>query len=462
METYGDLSGIVFNRRTARLIGGHQRLKHFDRERDVVITERFRKPNAQGTAAVGYLLRGTERWLFREVDVDEATELEMNLRANQPAGAWDPEGLRAVVLNLKSAGRDLDILGFDAQALQKLLAQGGAAAALEPPEAPVPAKPRSRAGTIYPLGRHRLAAGDCRNGKLVEKLLEGVDPACVYTDPPYGVDYRGGQPILNDQRRGDDLATFLTNALRPAVRRAKDTAAFYIWHADETRRDFDQALIAAGLQERQQIVWVKPAIVLGWGDYLSGHEPCYYASKAGLTPAYHGDRTQPTVWRLAALTPDGGLQVVIGPGVLVSDGQGTQVYVTTAPPKGKKVRHLRLADGQTLILGHDAGSTAWEFAREQQVVHPTQKPVALAVRALLNSTREGEWVYDAFAGSGNTLLAAEQIGRCAAIVEEDLGYCDVIRQRFADLVQDRQWSPTQTLRTTAPPPRRPSRKESKP
>lgn len=446
MDKYGDLGGIVFNRRSGHLIAGHQRLKHFDPAADVVIAERHAKPTRQGTVAVGHVVRAGERWPYREVDVDEPTELAMNVRANIAAGVFEKKGLAAIVQGLRDTGTDLATMGLDPAAVAALLGRGETSPVQEPPPLTPPTRPRSQKGKIYELGAHRLACGDNRDAALIRTLLKDVAPALVFTDPPYGVSYQGGKPIAGDQLRRDALAQLIAAAFRLALSYVQDTAAWYVWHASESRRDFDQALAAVGLQERQYLIWVKSGLVLGHADYQWAHEPCYYAAKAGEAPAYYGDRQQATVWRFAAVTPSGALQVVVGPGLLLSDGRGAQLFLVQQPPKQKKVRHLLLEPGETLYLtGGSSEETVWEAGREHAPQHPTQKPVALAHRAISNSTRAGEWVYDCYAGSGNTLLAAELTGRKAALVELDPAYCDVIRQRYADLVQDAQWSPTRKL-----------------
>ena len=64
------------------------------------------------------------------------------------------------------------------------------------------------------------------------------------------------------------------------------------------------------------------------------------------------------------------------------------------------------------------------------MVHLTEKPVELAVRAMQYSSRTGENVLDLFGGSGSTLIAAEQTGRHAFLMELDTLYCDVIVERW--------------------------------
>jgi DNA modification methylase len=64
------------------------------------------------------------------------------------------------------------------------------------------------------------------------------------------------------------------------------------------------------------------------------------------------------------------------------------------------------------------------------MVHLTEKPVELATRAIAYSSKRGENVLDLFGGSGSTLIAAEQTGRRARLMEIDPAYADVIVQRF--------------------------------
>ena len=112
MLRFGDLSGIVFNRRTGRLIGGHQRTKHFDPEAPVEYTSTAHKPNAQGTIATGFITMDGERWQYREVDVDETTEKAMNLAANRHGGEFDAPLLAGVLQELDEEGFDMDLAGF--------------------------------------------------------------------------------------------------------------------------------------------------------------------------------------------------------------------------------------------------------------------------------------------------------------------------------------------------------------
>lgn len=301
-----------------------------------------------------------------------------------------------------------------------------------------PEEPISRPGDLWLLGPHRLICGSATDRATIERLMNGQKGHCVFTDPPYGVSYetQSGrfEMIENDDKTGDDLmAGLLVPAFRHYVEYTIPDAAFYIWHASSTRRDFEDAMTAVGLIENQYIIWVKNGAVLGHADYQWAHEPCFYASKAGHSPRFFGDRTQKTVWR-ATLRRKGSLETVLGNGLVLTDGAGGKIFIADKPPKGKKIRYIRLSDGRTVfIYTENKQSTVWEVARESKTEHPTQKPVELAVRAIENSTQPGEIVLDFFAGSGTTLIGAEITGRIAYVVELDPKYCDVIIKRYAKI-----------------------------
>lgn len=229
----------------------------------------------------------------------------------------------------------------------------------------------------------------------------------------------------------DDLYnTLLLPAFNNYRKHTIPKAAFYIWHAGSTRRDFEDAMTQAGLAERQYIIWAKNGISIGRSDYQHAHEPCFYAAKDGETPNYYGDRAQHTIWRVT--TKQDGLQMtVLGGGVVLTDGKGGQLCITDKPPKGKKMRYIRMEEGQPVDLYRDDRmQTLWEVARETGYLHPTQKPVEIPVRAIENSSQPGDIVLDFFGGSGSTLMGAELTGRRCYTTELDPVYCDVIVSRY--------------------------------
>lgn len=300
-------------------------------------------------------------------------------------------------------------------------------------EQPLP--PMSKPGDLWILGEHRLICGDATDAATIERLMNGEKGAMVHTDPPYGVSYETQSGnfgmIKNDDKTHDELFyKLLLPAFNLYRKHTIEKAAFYIWHASSTRRDFEDAMTAAGLMENQYLIWQKNGITLGRSDYQWSHEPCFYASRAGISPNFYGDRAQHTVWRVTTCQ-DGSMMTVLGSGVVLTDGTGGKICITDKAPKGKKMRYIRMEEGKPIDLyQEDRLQTVWEVSRETNTLHPTQKPVELSMRAIENSSQPGEIVLDFFGGSGSTLLGAEMTGRRCFTTELDPVYCDVIISRY--------------------------------
>jgi DNA modification methylase len=366
-------------------------------------------------------------------------KVAMRLSDNQVAllSGWD-RGLVAGELRMLSrAGYDIPLLGFGEAQLR-----GWGVAIdefpVDPEDAPLPQKrPVVRKGDLWALGTHRMLCGDATKPEGWSTLFRREMASLVFTDPPYGVSYAGRsgkfEVIEGDDKRRDDLYRMLVESFKNMTRHSTDLAAFYIWHASSSRNDFAEAMTAAGLIERQYLIWAKPSISLGYSDYQWAHEPCFYASK-GPSPKFYGDATSSTIWRVG-LVGAKSASVTLGTGLLVLDGTGRMLYLQPKPPKAKKVRELRLAkDRQELHVVDESGSgangTMWEVARERDYEHPTQKPVELARRAIENSSLPGEIVADGFLGSGTTLIAAEITGRRCFGLELDPIYADIVVRRW--------------------------------
>lgn len=292
---------------------------------------------------------------------------------------WDYDLLSLELTDLQQADFDLSLLGFDADELDKLLNGEDAVAEgmTNPDEVPEPPEePISKRGEIYQLDSHRLMCGDATDNANVEALMCGEKANLLLQDPPYNVAYEGGTAehltIQNDNMDDAAFFNFLTDAFKCAVEVMKPGASYYIFHADSEGYNFRGACKAAGLQVRQCLVWKKDSLVLGRQDYQWEHEPILYGWKDGAAHNWYSDRKQTTVL---------------------------------------------------------------EFDRpKRSELHPTTKPVEILVYLIKNSSQRGELVADFFGGSGSTLIACEQTGRKAYLMELDEKYCDVIRKRWAEFV----------------------------
>lgn len=249
----------------------------------------------------------------------------------------------------------------------------------EAPEVDEYAQPIAKLGDIWQLGRHRLMCGDSTSIEDVEKLMGGQLADMLLTDPPYGVDYTGktkdALKIENDSKSDDEFIAFLQAAFESANSAMKPGAAFYIWHADSKAYVFRMACQMVGWEVRQVLIWVKNAMVMGRQDYQWKHEPCLYGWKSGAGHLWASDRKQTTVL---------------------------------------------------------------EFDRQtKNKNHPTMKPVALFDYQIKNNTKGGDVVLDLFGGSGTTIIACEQNGREARVMEFDPRYCDVIVKRWENLTGEK-------------------------
>jgi ParB-like chromosome segregation protein Spo0J len=218
---------------------------------------------------------------------------------------WDDALLAAELTDLQDLAFDLDLIGFDAAELGKLLGSGDAVDDEDQvPDAP--AEPVSRAGDLWVLGRHRLLCGNGTAAADVSHLLGSVRPHLMVTDPPYGVKYdpawRNDVGAAQTRRTGkvmnDDRADWREAwALFPG-----DVA--YVWHGALHAGTVADSLAAAGFEIRSQIIWTKERLVLSRGHYHWQHEPCWYAVRKGGSGTWGGDRKQTTVWPIASKGQD--------------------------------------------------------------------------------------------------------------------------------------------------------------
>jgi DNA modification methylase len=307
---------------------------------------------------------------------------------------WDDELLSLEFADLSALAYDINLTGFDGKEIDDLLAaQGGDEDADLVP--PLPKEPVTRHGDLWLCGSHRVLCEDSTNGVAVARLLGDHKPFLMVTDPPYGIELdsewrdRAGlngcgpaessymkhrteghtNTSISSDTRADWSDAF---ALVPSLQVA------YVWHASIFTREVLNGLERIGFLYPQQIIWNKGRVVLTRTHYWYQHEPCLYVRKK-KAPWFGEAGKNATIW-------------------------------DSPSPK--------------FIMG---GSD------EQKFDHPTQKPVELMRRPILNHTKRGESVYEPFLGSGTTLAAAEVTGRVCYGLELDPKFCDVIVQRWQNL-----------------------------
>jgi len=205
---------------------------------------------------------------------------------------WDTTVLSLELNTLKDVGFDLDIIGFDDKELSVLLEPEQVQGLTDEDEVPSPPEePKTKLGDIYQLGNHRLMCGDSTSIDAVDRLMGSTKADMVFTDPPYGVDYKG---INNDDRAG--LEELLRGAFGNYLATSKSGAACYVFHSDRCA-DIFHVVFREFFHFSSMIVWAKNSLTLSRTDYQSQHEPCLYGWMKDGKHAFYGDRKQVSVWR---------------------------------------------------------------------------------------------------------------------------------------------------------------------
>lgn len=292
---------------------------------------------------------------------------------------WDDAMLRIELQSLQEDGFNLDITGFDADALGEIMAGEETTVDGNTDEDAIPELSEtaiSRPGDVWILGNHRLVCGDATQEPSYEQLLAGQRVQMIWSDLPYNVNYANSakdklrgkhRPILNDNL-GEGFYDFVFDALSLMLPHCD--GAVYIAMSSSELDTLQAAFRAAGGKWSTFIIWAKHTFTLGRADYQRQYEPILYGWPEGSSRHWCGDRDQGDVWNI------------------------------------KKPARNDL--------------------------HPTMKPVELMERSIRNSSRPGDVVLDCFGGSGSTLIAAEKSGRRCFMMELDPKYCDVIVRRWQE------------------------------
>ena len=299
-------------------------------------------------------------------------------RINQDS-EWDFSKLTLEFKDISKLDFNLDSLGFEKNELDDLIIDEVKGFTDDDAVPDKPKKPKSKLGEIYQLGHHRVMCGDATKEEDINKLMDGNKADMVFTDPPYNVDYSGRGKnnlgkIKNDNQNVDNFNQFLLDAFSLIYDNLKSLSLIYVCHPDSHSKPkiaFETAFDQY-FNKSSTIIWDKGNAGMGWQDYRSQHEPLLYGWKKGNGKHnFYGDRTQTSVWYL----------------------------------KRDSVANYS---------------------------HPTQKPVALSSKAILNSCKKNEIVFDPFLGSGSTLIACEKLNRKFYGLELDPIYVDVIIKRWED------------------------------
>jgi len=302
-----------------------------------------------------------------EVKLTPDKEKELNIRLNKNTGEWDYDTLA----NYFDVG-ELTDWGFTEDDLQ-FFEPEEITGLIDDDEVPEVEESKTKTGDIWLLGEHRVLCGDATKKEDVERLMDGQKADMVFTDPPYGVDYDGGiQFTKNGVKKGqrsklkNDNHSIYSSII--PILAEYCNGSIYVWFAGSKAKDIYNSIDGVG-EISALIIWVKNG---GYGalnaQYKQKHEPCLYWKPKNTTMNWCGSTTENTIWEIDK-------------------------------------------DGKNKL-------------------HPTQKPVALGVKAISN--HKADKVLDLFLGSGSTLIACEKTNRKCYGMEIDAHYCDVIVKRWED------------------------------
>ena len=415
----------------------------------------FRQPivvDEEGVIIIGHTrLKAAKQLGLSEVPVHIARGLlpgqvkALRIADNKTAelAEWNLELLPIELAELQGMDFDLGALGFDQDELAQLLDPGVQEGLTDPDEIPAPPDEAvTQPGDLWILGEHRLLCGDSSKPADLDRLLDGQPIHLCNTDPPYNVKveprsnnaiaaglssfqsavrspqsgaegYESSscrrqtqdsrllhhqsldvarhpekskptqkklrakdRPLANDFVSDDEFDRLLDAWFGNIARVLAPGRGFYIWGGYANCANYPPFLKKHGLYFSQAVIWDKQHPVLTRKDFMGAHEWCFYGWKEGAAHEFFGPNNATDLWHVKKVNP-------------------------------------------------------------QSMVHLTEKPVELAVRAVQFSSRTGENVLDLFGGSGSTLIAAEQTGRRAFLMELDPLYCDVIVQRYEQFTKNK-------------------------
>jgi len=315
------------------------------------------------------------------VDLDDAKEKALNVALNKISGEWDFIKLKDVLTDIDTGDFDIELTGFDLDEIENLITfdkepeedNFDADAAIDEIE-----EPKTKRGDIYLLGKHRLMCGDSTIKEDVERLMDGKKADMVFTDPPYGVNYHS------------------------------QTSSMY-YGKGRKGKERDKIIGDENTEIYKKFVPIMKENVVG---------PMYVFCGAG------------TEIDLLMVFRDNSLILI---NTLIWDKMrfGGHALGANYKPRFEMFYYVIGKNTDRLWAGKNDEETLWQLKRDNKTeFHTTQKPIALAMRAITNHT--AKLILDLFGGSGSTLIACEQLNRICYMMELDERYCDVIVRRWEE------------------------------
>lgn len=383
LEKFGLVDLLVVNKRNMRIVSGHQRYKILQEE-------------------------GVESVTCIMVDMDEISEMAMNVTLNSQeiVGSWT-QALIPILEKLRTEASD-DYLALRLKELREEVAdmeiENTGAGTTLPDDVPEPPKePVTRPGDLWILGDHRLLCGDSTNEADVARLMDGHKASLFATDPPYCVDYtgadrpNGGKDWSDVYREIDipDAVDFMRKFFTVGIKHIKEGTALYLWHACRRRRDIEDVCKELNILIHQQIIWVKPCVILTYSFYSWRHEPCLLMWIKGQRPEYKPkNKSIGSVWTLD---------------------------------------YLRTGDPASPEYYTDVWHLDWEGKkRNPGLDHPTVKPTEVFAIPMRVHTVPGDVCFEPFSGSGSQIIAGERLNRRVFAMELEPVFCDVAVRRWEE------------------------------
>lgn len=389
LHRFGDLSGFVFNVRTNRLVGGHQRQKVLPSDAQIHSTPLKNKSNV-GTISAGYVLIEGERFAYREVDWDETTETAAMIAANQHGGEWDMKILPDLILEVDENNFAMDLLGFEGPELKDIMAPVGGIPVIEDELPKLQMVAKTQRGQIIKLGNHRLICGSATDAIDWGNLLDHKKLDLCFTSPPYNVGksatlganksmgdskYRSHDDGLSQENYLDFLKCFTENCIEN---------------------------VKCSIVNIQQLAGNKVAFI----DYIH---------------SFKNHLIDIGIWDKGHAAP------AIAANVLTSRFEYLLFFSNEKDPS----RAIPTADFRGTISNVYEGPP--QRQNEFSELHSATFPLHLPSWAIQSFTKEGDTVIDPFGGTGTTLIAAEKLNRKCFMIELDPIYCDLIIKRWENL-----------------------------
>ncbi|MBF0387582.1 MAG: DNA modification methylase [Candidatus Omnitrophica bacterium] len=321
------------------------------------------------------------------VELTLEKEKLLNIQLNKLAGEWKFDHLSQLLEEL-SHMPDINIedTGFELPEISQIFDRYGEGGKEDDFDSEAAADsigdPVTKPGDIITLNSHRIMCGDASLMENVERLFEHERAFMYWSDWPYSVGYDSSSrptsshkkwdKIKNDDLSDEEYVKWMRQILTAAKSVLNDGSPVYVWNGFKQFWSMHQLFKELGFHPATVLTWAKPSFSPSYADYQQATEFLMYGWKLGAAHPWYGS----------------------------------------------------------------AESSLWEVKRDSssKLLHPTQKPVELAQRAIKNSSKRGDIIFDSCLGSGSVITAAEGLGRRCFGFEIEPKYCDVIVQRYLSFV----------------------------